>query len=245
MALAAAATVLLVGTPTSAPAAPSSASAKKGRLALKRVAKGFDTPTHLAAPKGERGTLYVTEQAGRIWKLRAGKRLARPFLDISGRVGAEPEQGLLSIAFHPDYATNKKLYVNYTDARGNTRIAEYRSNGKRALKRPAKQILWVRQSLPNHNGGQIAFGRGRRSLRGNGRRRRPRRPGRQRTGRRARRSATCCASTSIASRLAVGHGRLRTAQPLALLVRLARRATSTSPTSGRRAVEEINFTPAT
>ncbi|MGI9659308.1 MAG: PQQ-dependent sugar dehydrogenase, partial [Gaiellaceae bacterium] len=87
-----------------------------------------------------------------------GKRRPKPFLDVSSRVGSAPEQGLFSIAFHPRYPTNRKLYVNYADANGNTRVVEYRANARRVLKRSARQILWVRQSEPNHNGGQLAFG---------------------------------------------------------------------------------------
>jgi len=139
-------------------AAGAPGSTTKVRLALKRIAKGFDAPTHLAAPNGEAGRLYVVEQSGRVWLIEKGKRHSSPFLDISARVGDAPEQGLLSIAFHPRYATNRKLYVNYTDANGNTRVVEYRANARRALKRSARQILWVRQSEPNHNGGQLAFG---------------------------------------------------------------------------------------
>lgn len=139
-------------------AAVASAEAKKGRLALKRVAKGFAAPTHLAAPRGDRSRLFVVEQGGRVWLIERGKRRPRPFLDISARVGREPEQGLLSIAFHPEYGQNRKLYVNYTDVRGNTRVVEYRSRGTRVVKGSARPILWVRQTEANHNGGQIAFG---------------------------------------------------------------------------------------
>ena len=145
----------------SATAAPSAA--KKTRLGLKRVATGFDAPTHLAAPRAEPRRLYVVEQSGRIWLIERGKRRPKPFLDISNRVGGGPdgpEQGLFSIAFHPDYGTNRKLYVNYTDQVGNTRVVEYRSKGRRARKGTARQVLWVKQSEPNHNGGQLAFGPG-------------------------------------------------------------------------------------
>ena len=67
------------------------------------------------------------------------------------------EQGLLSVAFHPRYATNRLFYVNYTDNNGDTRVVEYRSDGRKAVRR-VRQLLFVDQPYPNHNGGQLAFG---------------------------------------------------------------------------------------
>ena len=61
------------------------------------------------------------------------------------------------MAFHPKYRTNHKFYVDYTDTAGNTRVVEYRSNGSRAAKR-LRQLLYVKQPYPNHNGGQLQFG---------------------------------------------------------------------------------------
>ena len=154
--------VIALGLVLVAEAADATAAAsagKRARLAIKRVATGFVAPTHVAAPRGEKGRLYVVEQSGRIWLIERGKRRARPFLDIRERVGREPEQGLLSVAFHPEYTSNRKLYVNYTDRVGNTRVVEYRSRGRRVLKNSSRQVLWVKQSEANHNGGQIAFGR--------------------------------------------------------------------------------------
>lgn len=148
----------VLGLTSVAGAAAAQSSGKKPRLALKRIATGFDSPTHLSAPAGEDGRLYVVEQAGRIWLIERGKRRAKPFLDISRRIGSAPEQGLFSVAFHPDYAKNRQLYVNYTGLNGNTRVVEFRSRKNRVIKRTARQILWVRQSELNHNGGQLAFG---------------------------------------------------------------------------------------
>jgi glucose/arabinose dehydrogenase len=68
------------------------------------------------------------------------------------------EQGLFAIAFHPSYAKNRRFYVNYTDVNGNTRVVEYRSNGRRAILSTRRQLLFVRQPYSNHNGGQVAFG---------------------------------------------------------------------------------------
>jgi glucose/arabinose dehydrogenase len=81
-----------------------------------------------------------------------------PFLDIRRLVQSGGEQGLLSVAFHPRYASNRRFFVNYTDVNGDTRVVEYRSNGRRALLGTRRQWLFVDQPYANHNGGQVVFG---------------------------------------------------------------------------------------
>ena len=117
-------------------------------------------PTHVAAPASERGRIYVVEQAGRIRVAVNGRLRATPFLDIRRLVRSGGEQGLLSVAFHPSYARNRRFFVNYTDRSGHTRVVEYRANTARTRAVPSavKQWLFVRQPYPNHNGGQLAFG---------------------------------------------------------------------------------------
>ena len=76
--------------------------------------------------------LYVVDQAGRIRILRGGALLATPFLDISSLVTFGGEQGLLGVAFHPQFASNGKFYVDYTRAGdGATVIASFRSTNRR------------------------------------------------------------------------------------------------------------------
>jgi glucose/arabinose dehydrogenase len=133
------------------------ASEQASTLRLERVAT-LDAPLHAAAPRSEPGRLYVVEQAGRIRVLVNGRPRATPFLDIRNLVRSGGEQGLLSVAFHPGYARNRRFYVDYTDRNGDTRVVEYRSNGTRALPGTARQLLFVDQPYPNHNGGQLAFG---------------------------------------------------------------------------------------
>jgi glucose/arabinose dehydrogenase/outer membrane protein assembly factor BamB len=136
----------------------SRAPARTRALRLVRVASGLDEPTYVAAAPGERGRLYVVEKTGRIVVLQNGRVRKTPFLDLRGRVSTGSEQGLLSVAFHPRYARNHRLFVNYTDRAGDTRVVEYRSNGTRALPGTARQILFVDQPYANHNGGQLQFG---------------------------------------------------------------------------------------
>jgi len=122
------------------------------------VVGDLDQPTHVAAAPGERGRLYVVEQPGVIRVVERGKVRPEPFLDIRRLVRSGGEQGLLSVAFHPRYASSRRFYVDYTDRDGNTNVVEYRSNGTRALPGSARRLLLVRQPYPNHNGGQLAFG---------------------------------------------------------------------------------------
>jgi glucose/arabinose dehydrogenase len=125
---------------------------------LVRVASGLAEPVHLAAPRSEPSRLYVAEQAGVVRVIERGRVRGEPFLDIRRIVGCCGERGLLSIAFHPDYASNRRFYVNFTGRDGHTRVYEYRSDGVRALTRTRRQLLFVRQPYANHNGGQLAFG---------------------------------------------------------------------------------------
>ena len=122
------------------------------------VVRGLDSPVGLAAPRSERGRLYVVEQGGTIRVVVNGKRRDAPFLDIRGRVRSGGEQGLLGLAFHPNYAQNRRFYVNYTDGGGHTNVVEYRSNGTRALTGSVRRLLVVQQPYSNHNGGGLAFG---------------------------------------------------------------------------------------
>jgi glucose/arabinose dehydrogenase len=127
------------------------------RARLVRVTNDVSAPTHLAAAPGEPGRLYVVEQEGRIVVLERRRVLSRPFLDIVDLVQSGGEQGLLSVAFHPDYESNRLFYVNYTDVDGNTRVVEYRTRGGRAPAR-VRELLFVEQPYSNHNGGQLVFG---------------------------------------------------------------------------------------
>lgn len=130
-------------------------------LTLRRVTSGLRQPVDLQAAPGDRTRLFVVEQAGRLRVLRNGALLERPFLDISARVLAGGERGLLGLAFHPRYAQNGRFFVNYTDARGDTRLAEFRvTSGDPELADPASErlVLQVTQPFANHNGGGLAFG---------------------------------------------------------------------------------------
>jgi glucose/arabinose dehydrogenase len=136
---------------------------EQAQLRLRPFASGFESPVFVGGPRSEPGRLYVVEQAGRIRVLVNGRLRATPFLDIRSLVGSSgSEQGLLSVAFHPNYARNHRFYVDYTDRNGDTRVVEYRSNGTVGLPGTARRLLFVRQPYSNHNGGQLQFGPDRR-----------------------------------------------------------------------------------
>ena len=119
-------------------------------MRIVRVASGLSEPVHVTAPRNEKNNLYVVERPGRIRVLVRGRLRARPFRNIT-RLVTNGEQGLLSVAFNPRYATNRRFYVYYTTG-VRTRIVEYRSRGCRGH-RCGSAALPGRPVL-EHNGGQ-------------------------------------------------------------------------------------------
>jgi glucose/arabinose dehydrogenase len=131
-------------------------------LRLQPVASGLSNPVHLSAPAGD-SRLFIVEQVGRIRIVQNGQLLPTPFLDISSKVRSGGEQGLLSVAFHPQYATNGFFFVNYTDrttSPGDARVERYSvtSDPNRADPNSAKLIIAIPDEASNHNGGQVLFG---------------------------------------------------------------------------------------
>lgn len=130
------------------------------RIILEKVATGLSHPVHLTHASDGSGRLFIVEQEGSIRVARAGELLPTPFLDISGLVRSGGERGLLSVAFHPQYATNGLFYVNYTDTSGDTVVARYSvsANPDRADAATGVVLLTIPQPYSNHNGGQLQFG---------------------------------------------------------------------------------------
>jgi len=138
------------------------------RLRARVIVRGLAAPLYVSAAPGEPGRLYVVEQTGRIRVVEDGRIRREPFLDLRSQVESGGEQGLFSIAFHPDYGQNRRFYVQYTDLNENTRIVEFRSNGTRALPGTRRQIFFLEDPYSNHNGGQLVFGPDRRLYAGMG-----------------------------------------------------------------------------
>ena len=137
---------------------PGAARAARRGVGLVQVGK-FDSPVYVTSPPGDTRRLFVVEQAGTIRVIRDGRTSDRPFLDISDLVTAGGEQGLLSMAFAPDYATSGRFYVYYTDNAQNQRVVEYRRGaGGVADPRSARLVLEMADHESNHNGGLLLFG---------------------------------------------------------------------------------------
>src|SRR2546421_2225127 len=129
----------------------------------------FSSPTYATSPPGDPSRLIVVQKGGTIRIVRDGVLLPAPFLTVSGVHNAD-EQGLLSVAFAPDYATSGRLYTYSNDATScdstgancDVRIDEYRAAGAGAdTANPATRRLVLRishQKYSNHDGGQLQFG---------------------------------------------------------------------------------------
>jgi glucose/arabinose dehydrogenase len=142
-----------------APAGASGAST----VVLTPVAAGLSAPVYVTSANDGTGRLFVVEQTGRIRVIKNGVLLPTPFLDISDRISNGTEQGLLGLAFHPNFKTNGRFYVNFTRTNGNTSITEFRrspSNPDVGVKSSARGIIEIAQPYANHNGGMITFGAG-------------------------------------------------------------------------------------
>ncbi|MFC1463625.1 MAG: PQQ-dependent sugar dehydrogenase [Candidatus Brachytrichaceae bacterium NZ_4S206] len=143
-------------------AAPTTATPSRDvQPVLQMIAEGLDKPTYLTHAGDGSGLLYITEQPGRVRVWRDGQLLPTPFLDLTDRVGDRGnEQGLLSIAFSPDYAQSRRFFVNYTDNDGDTVVSGFIAHADGLTADPASEweVLRVEQPYANHNGGQIQFG---------------------------------------------------------------------------------------
>ena len=183
-------------------------------------------------PGTSRTTSTSSSRPGRIRVASRGRLRARPFLDIRRLVLAGGEQGLLSVAFHPRYARNRRFYVNYTDRNGDTRVVEYRSRGLSRSPVTVRQIFFVGRAVPEPQRRPARVRSGRLPLRRDGRRRLRRRPGEPRaeSGSPLGKMLRFNVNERRPQPVIVGYG---AAQPLAFLVRPAERATCTSATSAR------------
>ena len=130
-------------------------------IRVETVATGLSSPVFLTSPANDQ-RLFVVEQVGRIRIIQNGQLLETPFLDIRSRVLSGGERGLLSMVFHPNYATNGFFYVNFTDQPGgHTRVERFTvtaGSPNVANAASSKLIIAINQPFSNHNGGQLAFG---------------------------------------------------------------------------------------
>ncbi len=130
---------------------------------LRGVAGGYSSPLEIAAPGDGSGRLFIVQKGGLIRILKNGTPVAQPFLDLSALVSTSSERGLLGLAFHPQFASNRYFYVYYTRVSdGAITIARYQRNANLpdvADPASASVLLTIaHSSFDNHNGGHLAFG---------------------------------------------------------------------------------------
>jgi glucose/arabinose dehydrogenase len=127
-----------------------------GGIELEKIGE-FDAPLYVTQPADDGDDIYVVEQAGTIERVTpSGDQTT--FLDISDEVVSGGEQGLLSMAFAPDYSRTGRFYVDYTNTDGDTRVVEYTAKDGVVDESSARELLAVDQPYPNHNGGLVLFG---------------------------------------------------------------------------------------
>jgi len=124
------------------------------------VGRGLSNPVYVTHARDGSGRLFVLEQQGRIRIVAAGRLVGAPYLDITDRVLAGGERGLLGLAFHPKFRENGRYFVNYTRSPdGATVVSEFRvSADPNISERAERVILTIGQPYANHNGGMIEFG---------------------------------------------------------------------------------------
>lgn len=131
-------------------------------ISLQQVASNLTHPVQLTHAGDASGRAFIVEQVGRIRIFQGGNVAGAPFLDISARVLYQGEQGLLSMAFPPDYPSKGYFYVYYTNHNGDNQVSRFHIvPGEPAMADPNSEELILAIPHPNqsnHNGGQLAFG---------------------------------------------------------------------------------------
>jgi glucose/arabinose dehydrogenase len=140
---------------------PSLSEAVVPHIAYYRLTSGLTQPVHITHAGDGSGRIFVVEQTGRIMIIKNGALQTVPFLDITARVLLSPEQGLLSVAFPPLYASKHYFYVYYVDLTGNIRVSRFFITANPDVADPASEVSILTIAHPtftNHYGGQLAFG---------------------------------------------------------------------------------------
>lgn len=132
--------------------------------ALELFVDGLKRPTFMTAPDGSSDHLFILEKEGlvRVFDRKAGKLLEQPLLDIKENVGSKSnEQGLLGMAFSPDFAKDQRFYLYYTDKKGATQVSRFTFNSENSLEvspDTEEKLIHIDQPYGNHNGGWVGFG---------------------------------------------------------------------------------------
>jgi glucose/arabinose dehydrogenase len=141
--------------PAPAETGPSTGGGAPGKVELTKIGD-FDQPVFVAQPPGSED-LYVVEKPGRVQILRDGKTTQA--LDISGKVSDSGEQGLLSLAFDPEFETTRLLYAYYTGNDQDQHVVEFRVSEDGTVDAGSERgVLTMDDFASNHNGGLLLFG---------------------------------------------------------------------------------------
>jgi glucose/arabinose dehydrogenase len=156
------------GSPTVSAGSPSTSAAPSApfnptgvTVGLETVVGGLAEPLAVTSAGDGSGRIFVAQQGGQVRIVRDGALIAAPFLDIADRVTSGGERGLLGLAFHPDFPNDPRLFVNYTDANGDTQVSSFTVDpNRRDAADPASELklLHIAQPYANHNGGAVVFG---------------------------------------------------------------------------------------
>ena len=138
------------------------------QLTTTEVSRGLESPVAAIADPTNPAILFIVEQGGLIRVSRDGVLLDEPFLDLRTSTASDGERGLLGMALAPDFIDSGRFFVNFTDRSGDTVVARFRRPADTPFKAdPASRFdfMWpdgrrtIDQPFPNHNGGNLAFGR--------------------------------------------------------------------------------------
>ena len=129
-----------------------------------QIAGGFALPVDIVVAPGDTTRLFVVEQGGIVRIVRDGLTIEEPFLDVSSKTTGTGESGLLGLAFHPQYETNRRFFVYYTRTSDGALIIEryerFADHPERADPASGRMLFAIpHSSATNHNGGKVAFGR--------------------------------------------------------------------------------------
>ena len=151
--------------PTAVGASPTTTPVSSGPAGVSVTLEPYATveggPLAIVAPRDGTGRLFVASQDGLAWVVQDGKTSAVPLLDVRDNFTTGGERGLLGLAVHPQFPADPRIFVDYTDANGDTVVSSFRINPAfpdRVVPDSETVILQVPQPAANHNGGAIVFG---------------------------------------------------------------------------------------
>jgi glucose/arabinose dehydrogenase len=135
--------------------------AEPGDYLLEKIPGSYSSPLHVTSPPDD-DRLFIVEQGGRVEVVANGVALGPPFIDVSGLITSPRggEQGLLGMAFHPDYQIDGRFFLAYTDAGGDLVVGEFHSSPGSNIAHAGMvaKVIEIAEPFSNHNGGHVLFG---------------------------------------------------------------------------------------